>query len=56
MQKIVPNFWFDHNAEDAVTFYLSVFPDSKIIATLNYPNTTKKDGAQYRVSKISLFL
>jgi predicted 3-demethylubiquinone-9 3-methyltransferase (glyoxalase superfamily) len=48
MQKIVPNFWFDHNAEDAVTFYLSVFPDSKIIATLNYPNTAEEGLADFQ--------
>lgn len=36
-QKIVPNLWFDHNAEEAVGFYLSVFPDSKVISTSHYP-------------------
>jgi predicted 3-demethylubiquinone-9 3-methyltransferase (glyoxalase superfamily) len=36
-QKIVPNLWFDHNAEEAVDFYLSVFPDSKIVSTSHYP-------------------
>ncbi len=29
-QKIIPNLWFDHNAEEAVNFYLSVFADSRI--------------------------
>lgn len=37
MQKIIPNLWFDHNAKEAVDFYLSVFPNSKINATSNYP-------------------
>ena len=37
MQKITPNLWFDHNAQEAVDFYISVFPDSKIIATSHYP-------------------
>ena len=36
-QKITPNLWFDGNAKEAVDFYLSVFPDSKIVATANYP-------------------
>ena len=40
MQKITPNLWFKGNAEEAVNFYLSVFPESKIISTMYYP----KDG------------
>ncbi len=36
-QKITPNLWFDGNAKEAVDFYLSVFPDSKLISTSNYP-------------------
>ncbi len=42
MQRIVPNFWFDHNAEEAVDFYLSVFKDGKINATLHYPKTEEE--------------
>jgi predicted 3-demethylubiquinone-9 3-methyltransferase (glyoxalase superfamily) len=43
MQKIVPNLWFNHNADDAVIFYLSVFRDSKNISQSNYP-TSEEDG------------
>jgi predicted 3-demethylubiquinone-9 3-methyltransferase (glyoxalase superfamily) len=38
-QKITPNLWFDGNAKEAVDFYLSVFPDSKEISTVRYPET-----------------
>jgi predicted 3-demethylubiquinone-9 3-methyltransferase (glyoxalase superfamily) len=31
MQKITPFLWFDNNAEEAITFYKSVFKDSKIL-------------------------
>ena len=31
MNKIVPFLWFDKNAEEASNFYLSVFPNSKIL-------------------------
>jgi predicted 3-demethylubiquinone-9 3-methyltransferase (glyoxalase superfamily) len=31
MPKITPFLWFDDQAEQAVEFYLSVFPDSRII-------------------------
>ncbi len=36
MQKIVPNLWFDMNAEQAAQYYVSVFPRSWIIATSRY--------------------
>ena len=31
MQKITPFLWFDNNAEEAITFYKSVFKDSQIL-------------------------
>lgn len=37
MQKITPNLWFKGNAEEAVNFYLSIFPNGKIINTSYYP-------------------
>lgn len=37
MQTITPNLWFKGNAAEAVAFYLSVFPDAKIITTSYYP-------------------
>ena len=38
IQKITPNLWFDHNAKEAVDFYVSVFPDSRVINTSYYPH------------------
>ena len=37
MQIIIPNLWFNKNAEEAVNYYLSVFPNSKLITTTYYP-------------------
>lgn len=37
MQKIVPNLWFDHTAEEAAQFYSSVFPNSRIVDIQRYP-------------------
>jgi len=37
MQKITPNLWFNGNADEAVNFYLSIFPDGEIITTSYYP-------------------
>lgn len=30
MPRITPNLWFDTKGEEAATFYVSVFPDSRI--------------------------
>lgn len=38
MQKIVPSLWFDNNAEEAMEYYVSVFPNSKIISKDKYPD------------------
>ena len=37
MKLITPNLWFDGNAKEAVDFYVSVFPDSKILNVSYYP-------------------
>ena len=48
MKKITPNLWFDHNAEEAVNFYLSVFPGSKIISTTYYPMSAEEGLADFQ--------
>ena len=35
-QKISPCLWFDDQAEEAAKFYVSVFPNSKIVAVTRY--------------------
>ena len=36
MQKITPFLWFDHQAEEAANFYVSVFKNSKILSVSRY--------------------
>ena len=48
MQKITPNLWFDGNAKEAVDFYISVFPDGKIISIEYYPNTAEEGLADFQ--------
>ena len=43
MKRITPNLWFDGNAKEAVEFYLSVFPGSKIVTTSYYPENPVAD-------------
>ncbi len=37
MSTITPNLWFQGNAAEAVNYYLSIFPDGRVIATSYYP-------------------
>ncbi len=48
MKTITPNLWFDGKAKEAVDFYISVFPDSKIISTINYPNSAEEGLADFQ--------
>ena len=34
--KIVPNLWFDTEAEEAATFYVSLFDDARILTAVPY--------------------
>ncbi|HEX7245950.1 MAG TPA: VOC family protein [Solirubrobacterales bacterium] len=36
MQKIVPNLWFDTEAEEAANFYVSVFDDARVLKVSHY--------------------
>ncbi len=36
MQPIIPFLWFDDRIEDAVSLYVAVFPDSRIVRTSRY--------------------
>ena len=36
MPKITPFLWFDHQAEEAANFYVSVFPNSRIVNVARY--------------------
>jgi len=51
-QKITPNLWFDGNAKEAVDFYLSVFPNSKIISTEYYPKEGLADFQKEMAGKV----
>ena len=35
-EKIIPNLWFDTQAEEAAAFYVSVFKNSSVITTTRY--------------------
>lgn len=52
VQKIVPNLWFDGNAKEAVDFYISIFPDSKVNQTVYYPFENLADFQKEMAGKV----
>ena len=36
MRAIVPNLWFDGRAEEAAEFYVSIFPDARVLRKTHY--------------------
>jgi predicted 3-demethylubiquinone-9 3-methyltransferase (glyoxalase superfamily) len=39
-QRVTPNLWFDTQAEEAATFYCSIFPNSRIVSVARYPENS----------------
>ena len=44
MQKITPSLWFDTEAEEAATFYTSLFKDSKILEVTRYGDAGPREA------------
>lgn len=40
MPKITPWLWFDMNAQEAAEYYITVFPNSRILKVTHYPEGT----------------
>jgi predicted 3-demethylubiquinone-9 3-methyltransferase (glyoxalase superfamily) len=43
-QKIVPNLWFDAEAEEAAEFYIGVFENSRIVNVTHYTEASPRDA------------
>ena len=41
-QKIIPNLWFDTEAEEAAGFYISVFENSRVVNVTHYPEAAPR--------------
>jgi predicted 3-demethylubiquinone-9 3-methyltransferase (glyoxalase superfamily) len=44
MQKIVPNLWFDTEAEEAANFYVSVFENARILGVTHYTEAAPRQA------------
>jgi predicted 3-demethylubiquinone-9 3-methyltransferase (glyoxalase superfamily) len=43
-ERIVPNLWFDTQAEEAAEFYCSVFPSSRIVGTTRFTEAGPREA------------
>lgn len=49
-QKVIPNIWFNGNAQEAVNFYMSTFPDIQIVTSSYYPKSRKEGLADFQLN------
>ncbi len=45
MQKIATSLWFDDRAEEAASYYISIFPDSRIVSVARYGSVGPRPAA-----------
>lgn len=44
LQKIVPNLWFDTEAEEAAAFYASIFENSRVVNVTHYTEAGPREA------------
>src|SRR5215469_13773669 len=54
LQKITPFLWFDHDAEEAASFYTSIFKNSKIIDTAHYGKSAAEASGRPKGTVMSM--
>ena len=53
-QKIVPNLWFDTEAEEAAEFYVSVFKDARIVNVTRYTEAGPREAGMVMTVEFEL--
>jgi predicted 3-demethylubiquinone-9 3-methyltransferase (glyoxalase superfamily) len=53
-QQIVPNLWFDTEAEEAASFYCSIFPNSRIVHVARYTEAGPREAGTVMVVEFEL--
>jgi len=53
-QRITPFLWFDENAHEAVNFYVSVFENSRVVATTYYGKESALAGGRKEGSVMTI--
>lgn len=52
--KITPFLWFDNQAEEAINFYISLFPNSQITHVARYPEGTPAPAGSFMTGGFTL--
>ena len=53
-QKITPNLWFDTEAEEAASFYTSVFKNSRIVQVAHYTEAGPREAGMVMTVEFEL--
>jgi predicted 3-demethylubiquinone-9 3-methyltransferase (glyoxalase superfamily) len=54
MPKIIPNLWFDTESEEAAAFYVSVFPNSRVVGVTQYPEDAPREAGMVMTVEFEL--
>ena len=54
LQRITPFLWFDHRAEEAASYYVSVFPNSRILGTTRYTEESARASGRPKGSVMTV--
>jgi len=54
MQRITPFLWFDHQAEEAATFYASIFKNSRLTSVARYDGAAAKASGRPKRSVMTV--
>lgn len=52
MPKVTPFLWFNDQAEEAINFYTSIFPNSKVVSIRHYPEDATDDHLKGMEGKV----
>jgi len=53
-EKIIPNLWFDAEAEEAADFYTTVFPKSRVVTKTHYPEGAPREAGMVMTVEFEL--
>jgi predicted 3-demethylubiquinone-9 3-methyltransferase (glyoxalase superfamily) len=53
-EKIIPNLWFDTEAEEAADFYATVFPNSRVVMKTHYPEDAPREAGMVMTVEFEL--
>ena len=53
-QKIIPNLWFDTEAEEAADFYISVFKNARIVNVTHYTEAAPREAGMVMTVEFEL--